>query len=124
MLRAHVAVLDHFLAKCIKLAMNNLVWATFYGFSPLKGEFFFSWGSNVRIAVPIGSINEKTPSSMDVAPWADHWFTMVLDGSVWFCMVFDGIQRYSILSHGIEWYCMVFNAIRLYLMVSHGILGY
>ena len=23
---------------------------------------------------------------MDVAPWAEHWIKMVLDGSVWYCM--------------------------------------
>ena len=40
---------------------------------------------------------------MDVAPWDEHWVEMVLDGNVRYCVLFDIIQWYSMLSHGIEW---------------------
>ena len=78
----------------------------------------------LQMMTPCNNDSEKTPPSMDVAPWDENWIKMVLDGIIWYCMVFDGIQWNSMVLHGIQWHCMVLYDIRIYLMVLHGILWY
>ena len=68
---------------------------------------------------------QKTPSKMDVAPWAKHWIKIELDGILWSSMEFNGIQCCSIIFVGIRRNSLgcvgstnlVLNGIQLYLMV-------
>ena len=54
-----------------------------------------------------------------MVPWGIAWYSVVLHGTQWYCVVLSGIAWYPVVLHGIQWYCVVLSGIAWYSVVLH-----